>query len=339
MKRRLAFIIFLSMSALMQVAPASAWWSIFDKAATHTRISNAALQSATLIGLCPDLDTSKTPNYGSQVADGSNQESHNIAWNDTGNDNTLNGGFPKAWWDDGKPKNGVPDNALYYYKTFKFAKAYTYIGRMLHLLQDQLVPVHAANIRHGGFVKHQDNLEKAAYLPGGFNYDLTGPIGTDSRPYSYYQSAQNDTRARLASWFLPNSSNYYWYPSTNAVAGQDATVFGVNNPDYLGHYGGSGASDIYSTNTDNQDIVRTQLTKSVGYTEGALIAASKLLPPLVREPLKIDPPTLAEGTTTTITFRIIENRSPNVKISIMVEDTDAFIRDVSINSGYEGSAL
>lgn len=71
---------------------------------------------------------------------------------------TLNGGNPSDIWF---------DKVLDAYSRFKFENAYYALGNLCHLTQDQAVPAHAANIRHGFYRLlppgiHSDKLEDDA---------------------------------------------------------------------------------------------------------------------------------------------------------------------------------
>jgi len=164
---------------------------------------------------------------------GSDTEVHNTAWDKTDNANALNGGYPKAWWDDGKDKDGNPKNALYYYKTFNISQAYNYIGRMTHLIQDQAVPAHGANIAHAWW-KGGDKLESDAnshyVYPGVASQKIS-----DLAPHRYYNTLQNFTFVKVAqsdavstsSW-RRSSENAYWLTDD----------YDDDGPDGWGMYGG-----------------------------------------------------------------------------------------------------
>jgi len=307
-KRTIAIATLLALGPCVQTY---AWHSVWP-ADVHRQISNDALSNYNLdAATFPDLHK-----FATQLADGSNTESHNSQIKRTGNNDTLDGGYPQTWWNLGTLEDeATQDNALGYYEKFQFSQAYTYIGRMIHLIQDQAVPPHAANILHGWF----DNFELSA--DSHYSSNSVDPINQGNVPYLNYQSLQTDTRQQFSSWVHPTLNRQYWYPTQNAPSLDSDATWGAH-----GFYGGDGGSDIYDWSL-NAGILTRQLTNTRGYTEGTLIAASKLLPPLVKEPLKISDPVINTQTGNSITFKVIENRTANVKISLLVDGVaikDAF---------------
>lgn len=98
-----------------------------------------------------------------------------------------NGGYPSDIWD-----NRVMVN----YKTFHFDDAYYALGNIAHLTQDQAVPAHGANIKHGWLNSlfppwvHVDNLESLATS----RVPNEGSV-LDNRlmPFTYYGLLLQDT--------------------------------------------------------------------------------------------------------------------------------------------------
>jgi len=285
---------------------------------THYHISTASVQNLAQdhLGGYPDLEKFKM-----QISNGANEESHTIIWDRTACDNSRNGGFPKAWWDDGKDEDTKQDNAVFYYNALNQPMAYRYIGRMAHLIQDQAVPAHAANIRHGYgelWQRKLDDMELSAGIHYSYRHITTS---LKSLPYSFYQSLQTNTIGQLKYWIDPKSGRQYWYPNINAPAG-DAT-FGP-----FGFYGGDLAKDIYDYSVQPAPaIMFRQIDKTSEYTQGALMSASELLPPVVYG-LEIpgtpeELPVISVKYLTPVRFTVTENRHPDVKVDVYVEGLGA----------------
>jgi len=307
---------------------AIAWYSAGFGSSTHQSIANDAVQM--LKTGYPDIGK-----FGQQIISGSETESHNTDNLKTDSDNSLDGGFPQGWWESGLDK-GIPDNALAYYKAFKFSQAYIYLGRMCHLIQDQAVPTHAANIKHSWKpIVGGDNIESEA--DSHYNHALVTSANGLSSPYDYYQLLQTETRQNLGGWGDPVTGQQYWYPAPGAPAqNQDATT---QNPQLWGHYGGTNDKDIYSW-SKSPNIVSSQLGQAVSYTAGALIAASKAFPPLI-DGLTIDgssdvSPVINIKNGSNIRFNVYENRTPDVQIHLTIDDKDG---EAIIDSDYASSGL
>jgi hypothetical protein len=126
-----------------------AWWSLGGS--THARIAEDAM------GLLSRSEYPDILKYKEQVSNGSSEESHNSSKNDIDNNNSLDGGYPIAFWN---KANDV-------YKCNDYSNAYYNIGRICHLIQDMGTPPHAANIFHGWCITSPfkfDNLEEATSL-------------------------------------------------------------------------------------------------------------------------------------------------------------------------------
>ncbi|MBU2575353.1 MAG: hypothetical protein KKH28_14895 [Elusimicrobia bacterium] len=116
---------------------AYAWQTVWPSA-THKEITSQAIsilpKDADGKDLYPDAQKRV-----SDLRNGSHEESHNSIAQPYGNDNSLNGGLPEVWWYYALENN---------YKRWQIANAYFNLGRTFHLIQDQAVPAHAANILH-----------------------------------------------------------------------------------------------------------------------------------------------------------------------------------------------
>lgn len=275
---------------------------------THAAIGNDAVVGNSELSILFQSEYPDMYKYIVEIRDGSATESHNTGPTLTGNNWFLNGGFPEAWWD----KGAGGDNALAYYKSFDFNKAYEYIGRVCHLIQDQAVPTHAANISHGllseGVIYHEDVFEREADVEGHYNAGTKtlNPATGYSKPYEYYQPCMDETIGKIKAhrWIYD-----YWL--TDDMEGI---------PDGKGEYGYGG--DLYDYEL-SLEAVTEQLEQAINYTSGALIAASKALQPLVRN-LKIfgspsNAPVIDKETGSIIEFKILENRKDTVRIFMTVD--------------------
>ncbi|MDQ7774178.1 MAG: IPT/TIG domain-containing protein [Elusimicrobiales bacterium] len=303
---------------------AKAWNSkpIPPYSSTHWQISNDAIQSLSPLAY-PDVTK-----FIAQLSDGANTESHTTGLYTSQLDNSLNGGKVKTWWDEGldNPLARNPDNAVYHYKTLNLSGAYSYIGQMLHLIQDQGVPAHAANIRHG-YVEFSriklDNME----LTTGIHYTYSNvPAADTALPYFAYQDLQTNTRGQLSYWIDPITSRQYWNQNMNAPGLDADATFGP-----FGFYGGDSAQDLYDYGVQPAPaILNRQTGKTLAHTQGALTTASKLLPPIVYgmdilgEPAGI--PVISEKYYTPIEFTITENRVGDLGgVKVVVEGLGSIV--------------
>ncbi|MBI5623377.1 MAG: hypothetical protein HY924_06350, partial [Elusimicrobia bacterium] len=203
----------------------------------------------------------------------------------------------------------LPGGVLKNFSEKSFVEAYTNIGRIVHLTQDQAVPAHAANIAHSWL--HWDDFETYAddhYLVhriNGYSYAF---------PQQYYAPQQNDTRGKLAGWRKPSTNEQYWVP------GADMTV--------RGHYGGPDGEDIYYNGTypaiwgvESPEIVGTQNWQGVRNTAGVFAAASRKLPPLIKDLAHTTvSPTIQNPMS--IMFGAMENRTQTVRLTAKILKSD-----------------
>jgi hypothetical protein len=249
----------------------------------------------------------------------------------------YNGGPIDRWWGVAEyPAYGV----LNQYKRFKISRfdssAYYYLALMAHLVGDQAVPTHAANIHHAEPKTHiletgyGDNFESDSDRL--FPLDIAGSgvnLG-DVAPRNYYRYGEagtgslDITQAQLPGWIHHLASDENYWIQRAGYIGDAFDIrwgrYGFPDPNNPGNIYGV---DYYNADYDTQNIVRTQVTQAISYTAGVLRAASEKLPPLVKDLqltglhdgkiAEVDP---AEGTT--ISFKLMENRKPKVKVTILV---------------------
>lgn len=119
------------------VSTASAWQSALFST-THKQIADKAIsllpKDSEGKDLYPDI-----VKYANALREGSHAESHNTYLEKYSNSDILNGGVPFWWWNDALENR---------YMRWQTEAAYFNVGRTCHLIQDQAVPAHAANIRH-----------------------------------------------------------------------------------------------------------------------------------------------------------------------------------------------
>ena len=281
------------------------WWSVNFFGSAHRAIIKASLKQIDG-GLYPDMAAAAD-----DLKEGANDESGHP-------DDTMNGGDVRALWEGAKPetKGGVLQN----YQLFKFHQAYERLGTIIHLTQDQSVPTHAANIKHGisdSFEGFYDNTVKIPSIR----------FSEDMAPYAYYQALQDDTRSKLAGWTDPATNLMYWVPAPDAPPlGQDAT-FGPR-----GHYGGKRNRDVYAVpppnntsdgNNDNTwtsahpEVRLQQLTAAGEATVRVMQSASKRLPPIIKD-LAATSLTVDEKTGALVRFTAFDNRSASLKFMATV---------------------
>jgi len=296
------------------VSNSFAWQTFLST--THKEITSQAI-AVLPTNQSGNSDYPDAGKYSVALQNGSHTESHNTDDSIYGNDNALNGGIPYWWW-----VNAFENK----YKRWLIYDAYYNMGRAYHLIQDQGVPAHAANISHGSAIDAMEEGPKEhqpIYTFGAVNDYLV--------PYSFYQPILSNT--------LSNIENHNWKESVSPFRdywltdNMDAPEDDALQPPGWGVYGGGvpgGREQLYAW-SKNPGIMNLQYSESVNYTAGAIMAASKLLPPLVRIPLAISAPVINTETGNIITFKIIENRSPAVNISILIAETGQKIIDSSNN--------
>jgi hypothetical protein len=282
------------------------WWSVNFFGSAHRAIIKASLKQIDG-NTYPDISAAKD-----DLKEGSNDESGHP-------NDTMDGGDVKGLWAgvEGWTKGGVLQN----YGNFNFHQAYERLGTICHLTQDQSVPTHVANIKHG----ISDSFE-------GF-YDNTVKIpsiryAADLEPYAYYQVLQDETRVKLPGWTDPETNLPYWVAAPDAPAlGQDST-FGPR-----GHYGGRKNRDRYAVppqnnfsdgNNDNTwtsahpEIRLQQLTAAGEATIRVLQSASKRLPPLVKD-LSVSSTTADRGNSVALLhFTALDNRSARLAYAVNI---------------------
>lgn len=282
------------------------WWSVNFFGSAHRAIIKASLKQIDG-GLYPDMAAARD-----DLKDGANDE--------TGHpDPTMNGGDVRGLWEGvaGWTKGGVLQN----YQLFKFHEAYERLGTIIHLTQDQSVPTHVANIKHGisdSFEGFYDNTVKIPSIR----------FAEDLEPYAYYQALQDETRSKLPGWTDPATNLPYWVAAPDAPPlGQDVT-FGPR-----GHYGGKRNRDVYAVppannnsdgNNDNTwtsahpEIRLQQLTAAGEASVRVMQSASKRLPPIIKD-LAVTAMAVDAGETgAMIRFTAFDNRSTSLKYMVTI---------------------
>lgn len=212
----------------------------------------------------------------------------------------ANGGNPKYFW----------ELALKSFRHGYFAAAYSCVGVMAHLTQDQAIPVHAANINHvitlgdkfeGRAKKNIAMLEKVS--PDAENITLPEML-----PYEYYQVLQDDTRRHLELWVNPETNKPYWEAAPDAPPlGQDAT----KGP--WSHY--SDKKDTYNIAL-SPEIMQRQMLMAAVYTREVVRAAAKLMPPAIGHLKAVRSSKRDTKSAVNVSFDVHDNRRGQVKVTI-----------------------
>ena len=247
--------------------------------------------------------------------------------------------------------------------------AYYYFSLMVHLVQDQAVPAHAANIYHAEVL--DDTLEPID-LPVIPAWELLKNVPTNTDEFeswtsksgaapkigfdvakldnnylaAYYDKARpedsllRDTQINIRNWTSPINGRRYWYENGQAQYKYTGQAFFPNtNFDTRlgwGAYGGVGGTDIYQyttwqmgipySNTASDQIARDQVDIAASYTAGLLIAISSSLPAVVQSPsingVSGSPATVSPGQSNTISFTLLDNRTPVVTYRLLVDEHD-----------------
>ena len=210
-----------------------------------------------------------------------------------------NGGDPKFYW----------ERALRKFRDGLFAAAYSDIGIICHLTQDQAVPVHAANINH--VITFGDKLEAVA----GKNKDMIDHLKDnyapfdvpEMEPYQYYQALQDDTRRHLLTWVNPATNKPYWPPAADAPPlGQDST----KGP--WSHY--SDRKDTYNKDV-SPEILQRQMMMAAVYTKEVLKSAAKRLPPAITD-MKAKRESGNKKAPVNLSFKVFDNRKGDIELLI-----------------------
>jgi hypothetical protein len=354
MKKRMIVVAAVAFVCCAHVKPSCAWWSVpYYYSGGNSTHYNLASTAVSLLDtamypdifkyryLNPQVDMGIIPWMSGGVDDANAhgkkyEQEHGVIAAD------YDGGPIARWWGINSPDFNYPnDGVLPQYKAFNFANgdysAYYYLALMSHLVTDQAVPAHAANIRHISPAVdmffppfYGDNLENGASTQEPQQCMLchtTPPIKTIviESIIDYYSSPSEgitaNTQYGMPTW-KDSDGQAYW------IASKDYN--GAAYDDDWGHYGvlvneGDPANpldyrDNYDKSKDTQNIVQNQLTSAVHYMSGLLAAASKKLPPLVRNfeiPLASEPiPQIDMVHGTSIGFQVLENRDPIVSLTI-----------------------
>ncbi len=334
MKKTIALI---ALFMLVYVTAAFAWWSVPTgfSGSTHHKLTDSAE------GLLSGSNYPDIIKFGGDVSDWTSGKTddaraHNLDSEDPATvlNTLLDGGPIGTWW----------DRAQREYKNNNYNSGdwstYYYIALMMHLIEDQAVPAHAYNIKHGT-PGYMDNMEQMA--DSNYNPNASGIIGATLPADNYDIQRQ----ASLARTLYLNPSSYWsaYWQYNELTAHPNCT--GNDDPyyNYASVYGGAEDNSLYAQSTgyagcpvdafpafwtfagnNERNLEMDLLGQAVGYTAGALVSVSMNLPPLTKD-LAIDGST--DGTSaidivsgSNITLKLFENRQPDVYVLITVDSPD-----------------
>lgn len=236
------------------------------------------------------------------------------------------------------------------YKSKKFDEAYHRVGVLLHLTADATSPSHVRICPHGAggekyfgatkrdttdsqanytssiipfplsllYSLHIDNFEKRTdYLAIRNQIPLEpnlSPVVLKD-PVEYMEKAREEAKKEL-------DSNSYWDSYWTKKVGFVGWGTYGNGKDTFGRF----------KTTDDQ-IVFSSFNRAVAYTAGQLQKISEKLPPIA-ENFSLSPATF-DDQGTSLSFQVLENRTPTVKVKISVNNQKP-IADVYLNT-YNGS--
>jgi hypothetical protein len=168
---------------------------------------------------------------------------------------TGNGGNPGELWKEVDKE----------YKKDNYSKAYKTLGAILHLVQDMGTSTHAFDIPHGIGI-HDDELEKYA----GDNYANNTPsVQNGDEPIAFYGNIITATINMVnGDLVTPPASEHwseYWQPGQYG--------FRPFPPEL--------SSDWWKV--QHHYLMRDEITRSINYAAGCMAAASRILPPLVKD--------------------------------------------------------
>ncbi len=297
-------IIIIAISLLSGADIAYGWWSepLEDN---HELLSKDALSSQALSEAeFPDIKKYGEVIWGATEGNMDDASAHD-------GDSSANDGPAMLWW----------TSALEEYRRFNFGDeqgAYWYMGQMIHLVEDMAVPVHALDINHYNGLEdllNPDNFEyfaannysaSSVTVESGWNFIYPSDYKDEVKKYTV-NLINNDigvtppTKTGLDGW------NYYWIYQSYTDPNNDRFP---------------STSDI--ADVEEKLLVENQFGKARNYSAGALIAASKKLPPLI-ESLEITPsasstPVIDIQNGTAVTVKILENRIQTVSLYMKIDD-------------------
>ena len=241
--------------------------------------------------------------------------------------------------------------------------AYYYVGLMAHLIEDQCVPAHPANISHGGVPG--DDMELWFWGKEATTVFTNQIIffGKDPNIY-YYDSKESKSsiltvQKKLKDWKYPmkgvivkNRGVEYW--KENASAKYTGQAFFPQQEKDWGLYGGEKinpftkaveSEDIYTSEEpqagtsepkiviEEPGIALGQLDMAVSYVAGLLQAISRSLPALVRD-LHVDNPVMGLNGLK-VSFRAMENRTQKVTYTARIYDTQGALKATPVRDRVE----
>jgi len=321
MKRITQFLLLL----LLFPWPARSWWS-FEKEnipwSSHRRITQSALSLIQDTNEYPDLNKFSSVILETTTGDANDADAHGKILvgdpdyplaNEAGR---FNGG-PFALWQ---------KRAVDRYKEQHFAETkngtYYYFGLMTHLLQDQAVPAHSANIYHGQIIGDEgcysllwnttvpcDPDDFELYSAGSGPGFIARGKEYGKRVEDYYYRDQalassivHQTQSKLTGWKYPDTGenttwrgNQYWIKNSATYSGGGfmGSLANTSEAGGWGHYGGTSGTDMYlyltwsspTGKTDSSKIAEDQLKEAAEFTAGMLMGISRGLPPVIKMPM------------------------------------------------------
>lgn len=307
---------------------------------THGKITQDAIHS-------DDINSDEYPDlyrFYDDLVSGSNFESHNVPGDRI--NYQVWAPVPDLWWSS-REKNltNITDN----YDNMEFNAAYTRIGYMLHLYQDEFSPAHEKVCAHGYKnifrARGTDDLEMLVwgrwsmfyygYISSKVNYTFTNRHGT----WQYWLSDQEDDDIggiNNQGDNLPDDpileKGIVDGPIGDTLKDPDKDNWGLGN-DNWGTYGYGGyltyvdplpgrdnGEDFFNEHP-NPELPKYKLWQALNKTKEKLIWASKHLPPIIEKRPTISPMIFGPNSDPVmINFTVVENRTRNVFLYLSVMD-------------------
>jgi fibronectin type 3 domain-containing protein len=288
----------------------NAWWSE-PGVDTHERLSTDIILNMPSITqqeyTCPDLYMDR---FGNIIIDATEGAGDDAAAH--GGNATINTGDAQAFW----------ALAMSQYKSNNFAGrdgAYFNLGQILHLVEDMAVPAHALDIPHAfnlSVVNPSFKFDDLETNAGNIYYTSSIvpliPISNFLRntPWCFYGVQMLETKRKIdQNEGAPPGRLWSDYWRWNNY-GPNGDIF--PNP----------FNPLDVQLPEETDFIMGQLKQARDYGATFLIAASKKLPPLISN-FKINNistnPDIIPCGSNTISFKVLENRTPNVKIFMAID--------------------
>lgn len=320
---------------LIIVMPSAYAWDTAGFLDTHAKIVEDAITELNVAGEYPDLELHKNDIYG-----GADTETHNVPDDDARQLWLPDDAHIQKWYNE--ETHAERGALLYYVNINDFMESYQRIGKEIHLIQDASVPAHQKYCYHDWWRFDELELVACGYhgysdvnVPWTFSCDFYYNNEPTTGTFCYWLSDSEDdddgNDLPIDGWdTLATDGPLSTLPPNIDVPPSIWGTYGVPSGfPYVNEIipGLNTGWDEFDTHI-NTAIIHKQLKESLAATKARLKLRSELLPPLIPvvAPCGV-PPTITpsifgpNSSSVTIAFTAMENRKPNVKVTIKCDGT------------------